>query len=389
MTTTGLVVVSRGPEAALRVAGLTTVLRAVLGLQRAGCGAVALLGVEAAAWASEVSADDRVTVPVEAVDAVPTGALLVVRDDAVLDPKALSALARAPGFRTVGGEVAAVHRAAWEGGAAVLDPAGLDAAPSEGVAVPVRDAAEAEAATDALLQSLRKPQDGMVSRRLNRTLSLAVTRRLCGTGLRPNQVSVAILGVGMAGAWCAARGSWPMMALGGLLFQAQSVLDGCDGELARLTFRGSKAGEWIDTVGDDLTNYGFFAGAAWGLHRRSGARLPLALGATGVGLGVLCSAIEYRYLLAIGSGDLLKYPLGFGAEGDGVEAPAEEGWAARVAGMARPLFKRDFFVFATMLATFAGPRATLGMLGAFTGGAAVTLSAVLRSEWSRGFRTPR
>lgn len=389
MTTTGLVVVSRGPEAALRVAGLTTLLRAVLGLQKAGCTAVKLLGVGAASWASEVTADDRVTVPVEAVDAAPAGAVLVLRDDAVLDPKAITSLARAPGFRAAGAEVLAVHRLDCDGSAALLDATGLDAASHEGVALPVRDIAEAEAATDALLQSLRKPQDGMVSRRINRSLSLAVTRRLCGTGLRPNQVSVAILGVGMAGAWCASRGSWPMMALGGLLFQAQSVLDGCDGELARLTFRGSKAGEWIDTVGDDVTNYGFFAGAAWGLHRRRGARLPLVLGATGVGLGVLCSAIEYRYLLAIGSGDLLKYPLGFGAEGEGVEAPASQGWAARLAGMARPLFKRDFFVFATMLATFAGPRATLGMLGAFTGGAAVTLSAVLRSEWSRGFRTPR
>ena len=48
-----------------------------------------------------------------------------------------------------------------------------------------------------------------------------------------------------------------------------------------------------------------------------------------------------------------------------------------------PLFKRDFFVFAAMLAALAGPRATLGMLGLFALGASLTLVAVLRSEWSR------
>ncbi len=386
---TGLVVVSRGPSVALRVAGLSTVLRAVLGMQRAGCHRVALLGPEAEPWANRVAADDRVTVLVEAVSEPPEGAVLAVRDDVVLDPKALAALARGAGYRRLDAAVVAVCRTDPAPAEGLFADEGLDPGPAEGVVAWVRDAQEAEEATGRLLQSLRKPQDGMVSRRLNRTLSLAVTRRLCETGLRPNQVSVAILGVGAAGAWCASRGSWPMMALGGVLFQAQSVLDGCDGELARVTFRGSKAGEWIDTVGDDLTNYGFFAGAAWGLYRRTGKTLPLWLGAVGVGLGGVCSALEYRYLLAIGSGDLLKYPLGFGVEGDGVEAPADEGLVGRVAGLARPLFKRDFFVFATMLSTLAGPRATLGMLGAFAGGAAVTLSAVLRSEWSRGFRTPR
>ncbi len=40
-------------------------------------------------------------------------------------------------------------------------------------------------------------------------------------------------------------------------------------------------------------------------------------------------------------------------------------------------------MFATMLATALGQLASLVMLGAFAIGALVTLSAVLRSEWSR------
>ena len=62
---------------------------------------------------------------------------------------------------------------------------------------------------------------------------------------------------------------------------------------------------------------------------------------------------------------------------------AQAGGLKRLAGALRPMFKRDFFVFAAMLCAFAGATATLGMLVAFTAGALVTLSAVLRSEWSR------
>jgi len=36
-----------------------------------------------------------------------------------------------------------------------------------------------------------------------------------------------------------------------------------------------------------------------------------------------------------------------------------------------------------MLAALAGPSATLVMLALFAGGAALTLAAVLRSEWAR------
>ncbi len=82
----------------------------------------------------------------------------------------------------------------------------------------------------------------------------------------------------------------------------------------------------------------------------------------------------------------MKYPLGFGADPD-ASGHSDKG-VKRLLGLARPLFKRDFFVFATMIATVAGAWATLAMLGAFAVGACLTLVAVLRSEWSRRGVTP-
>lgn len=223
-----------------------------------------------------------------------------------------------------------------------------------------------EAAERALFRSLRKPQDGWTSRHLNRPISLFISRWLVKTPLRPNQVSVGILAIGLAGALTATRGTYGALAIGALLFQAQSVLDGCDGEMSRVSHRGSRLGEWLDTIGDDLTNYGFFGGAGLGLYRATGQQLYLVAGCVCVGCGVIASGLEYRYLIKIGSGDLLKYPLSQASSGEG-----------QLAFLA-PLFKRDTFVLLTLLAALAG---ALGpMLCVFSLGAIGILISVLKTE---------
>lgn len=233
-------------------------------------------------------------------------------------------------------------------------------------AIDVTDAESARRAESALFRSLRKTQDGWTSRWLNRYISLAISRLLVRTPLKPNQVSVGILGIGFLSAYFASRGTWGSMAFGAFLFQMQSVLDGCDGELSRITHRGSLTGEWLDTVGDDLTNYGFFAGAAWGLYSSTGSKLYLAAGIVTVAAGIITSAIEYRYLVKIGSGDLLKYPVSTGTGEPGLFSAIQ------------PLFKRDTFVFLTFLAALAGG---LGpMLVVFSLGGVGILITVLLAE---------
>jgi phosphatidylglycerophosphate synthase len=222
------------------------------------------------------------------------------------------------------------------------------------------------AAEAALFRSLRKPQDGWTSRHLNRYISLSISRWLVKTPLRPNQVSVAILGIGVLGALSATQGTYGGLALGAGLFQAQSVLDGCDGEMSRVSHRGSRLGEWLDTIGDDLTNYGFFGGAGLGLYRATGQQLYLLAGGICVACGVIASGLEYRYLIKIGSGDLLKYPLSQASGGEGALA------------FLAPLFKRDTFVLLTLLAALAG---ALGpMLCVFSLGAIGILISVLKTE---------
>ena len=229
----------------------------------------------------------------------------------------------------------------------------------------VVDEASAREAERCLFRALRKPQDGWTSRYLNRYISLFISRWLVKTPLKPNQVSIGILGVGVAGAWLASRGGCGNLLCGAFCFQAQSVLDGCDGEMSRVTHRGSRTGEWLDTVGDDLTNYGFFTGAALGLYKTSQNPLYLIAGAVTVVSGLIGSGLEYRYLIRIGSGDLLKYPLSQG-QGTGKFA------------FIQPVFKRDTFVFMTLCAaalSCLGP-----MLCVFAAGAVGVLIGVLKTE---------
>jgi CDP-L-myo-inositol myo-inositolphosphotransferase len=237
----------------------------------------------------------------------------------------------------------------------------------------VRTRADARRATGALLRSLRKVQDGWTSTFMNRFVSLTVTRALLHTPIRPNQLSVGIMMIGIASGIVAARGDRVSLVVGAALLHTQSILDGCDGELSRVTFRGSRMGEWLDTIGDDLSNYGFFAGASYGLYRATQWLPYLWVGGLIVACGVLTSAIEYRYLVKIGSGDLLKYPLGLADEGG---APTTA--MGKIAAGIRPLFKRDTFVFLTFLAAAAG---VLGpMLLIFGAGAIGIVVAVLKAE---------
>ncbi|MGC4091241.1 MAG: CDP-alcohol phosphatidyltransferase family protein [Polyangiaceae bacterium] len=163
----------------------------------------------------------------------------------------------------------------------------------------VSDDASRRRAERALFRSLRKPEDGWTSRYLNRHISLTLSRWLVHTPLTPNQISLGILAIGLGGALAAASGTHFGLALGAFLLQTQSVLDGCDGEVSRVTHRGSKTGEWLDTIGDDLSNYGFFAGSSWGLYRLSGSSWYLLVGAVILGCGLLSSGIEYAYLIKI------------------------------------------------------------------------------------------
>jgi 1L-myo-inositol 1-phosphate cytidylyltransferase / CDP-L-myo-inositol myo-inositolphosphotransferase len=148
---------------------------------------------------------------------------------------------------------------------------------------------DVDAAERRLLRSVVKETDGFMARHVERPISLAISRRLCATRVTPNQMTLVSLAIGLASApfFLSASAAW--QTLGALLFLAHSILDGCDGELARLRFQESRWGGvfdfWVDNVVHGVT----FACMALGWSRASGSILPLWFGAAAV-LGTVGSA---------------------------------------------------------------------------------------------------
>ncbi len=102
-----------------------------------------------------------------------------------------------------------------------------------------------------LLASLTKgSEDGYISLRLNRPLSTRLSAHLATTGITPNQITVISFLISLVGAGLLSVGLFATGILGGLLVQAASVIDGCDGEVARLKHLSSPRGAWLDTVLD-------------------------------------------------------------------------------------------------------------------------------------------
>lgn len=131
---------------------------------------------------------------------------------------------------------------------------------------PVRDAAEARAAERRLFASLGKPTDGFFSR-LDRRFSIALSRRLIGTRITPNQITWVSIAVGLLGAWAIASIDYGTCLVGGALLWLSAILDGCDGEVARLKLSSSPAGARLDLFGDHLVNFAALAGIALHVHR--------------------------------------------------------------------------------------------------------------------------
>lgn len=117
-----------------------------------------------------------------------------------------------------------------------------------------------------LMRTLTQPTDGWVSRKINRPISTRLTFLLAKFGVHPNVVTTLAFLLTMVGAYFAGSGVYENIVLGALIFQLSSILDGCDGELARLTFKSTKFGAWYGQLAGNLRYIVFFGAlgvSAW------------------------------------------------------------------------------------------------------------------------------
>jgi phosphatidylglycerophosphate synthase len=167
-----------------------------------------------------------------------------------------------------------------------------------------------------------------------------VTRRLARTSITPNAMTLVCVALGLAAAWAFVSPALPRQIAGGVLFLLHSILDGCDGELARLKFRESRRGGVLDFWGDNVVHVAVFSALAVAWSSASGRSFPLVLGAMAVGGTVLCAGFLYMYAMRPrpGGGPVLT-----------TVSPSQR---TRLAGVLDALARRDFIYLVMVLALF-------------------------------------
>jgi phosphatidylglycerophosphate synthase len=186
-------------------------------------------------------------------------------------------LAGALGAPVIGADVVRVDRARFDGGLRVVDEASR------------------RAAENAVFAALYRPDLGFVARRLNKPISVRVTRYvLVRSRITPNQITLFAAALGIAGCVLVASGQFAAVCFGFVLEQIQSILDGCDGELARVRFQQSKLGAWLDTFADDVLNVLITVATGVGLYRAGAGCWALVAGVVGASMLVLSNLIIMR-----------------------------------------------------------------------------------------------
>jgi phosphatidylglycerophosphate synthase len=202
-----------------------------------------------------------------------------------------------------------------------------------------------------LMGALVKDTDGFMARHVERPISLRISRRLAGTAITPNQMSLISIAFGICGGPFFLSSRPLMQTIGALLFLAHSILDGCDGELARLKFQQSRWGGVLDFWGDNVVHTVIFGcmGVAWCLS--VAAAWPLWLGAAAV-FGTLGSAgfVYWRLMRGKDGSDTL-----FTSVSDAPERPL-----TRLLDSAS---RRDFIYLVILLALFGKSNWFLVMAG--------------------------
>jgi len=164
------------------------------------------------------------------------------------------------------------------------------------VFVAVRDAAEVDAAERRLIAALpgeTAATDGPLAR-FDRLVSTRVSRLLVRTPLRPNHITAFGTAVGFAAALAFSRGTYAYGVLGALLFWCAVIIDGCDGEVARLKFLESRFGYLFDVTTDNIVHVAIFAGLGVGEVDAASARWLVPVFVVGF---LLASAATYLCLI--------------------------------------------------------------------------------------------
>jgi phosphatidylglycerophosphate synthase len=222
--------------------------------------------------------------------------------------------------------------------------------------------------------------NGWVARNLNKRLSIPISIYLARWGVAPNQITFVNLLLGILSGILAAFGGYGHLLAGGLLFQWVSIMDGCDGEVAKLNGKATRFGAWFDTVGDNLSFVVFVVGVTFGFYHHTRAHWVMVLAEVAlVSFAVLlCIMVSYLLRNQDGKASLTTYE----KEVLNTTFAEKTGWFAIFVRRGKFLIKKDFFALLfSFLAVINLPQGIVFFAALGSGAVALILSVLTIKQW--------
>lgn len=205
----------------------------------------------------------------------------------------------------------------------------------------------AKKAEDLIFNYVGKTATGWISRNINSKFSLPTSRLLIKTPLTPNMISI---GINIIGSLCGIFYAIGHPVIGALFMHIATVLDRCDGEVARVKLMETKKGQWVDTISDQFTVLSFLIGVPLGYYLISHNTIALVLGGINVSF-FLFFVIWALYFLKryTNSGSLVTY-----FEVDKLVEPQKTSLIRKTIKILRPLGRRNVYSLAFILIAIVG-----------------------------------
>ena len=159
---------------------------------------------------------------------------------------------------------------------------------------------EAERSLIASLRRGKGEEDGYISMCINRPISVWISTRLARSRITPDQITVASFLLALVAAGFFAAGNYAAGLLAGIFIQAASILDGCDGEVARLKECSSERGAWLDTILDRYSDLAVALAITYAYAGAHPGALPWIGGMLAGGSFLLASYATKEYQLRFG-----------------------------------------------------------------------------------------
>jgi CDP-L-myo-inositol myo-inositolphosphotransferase len=204
----------------------------------------------------------------------------------------------------------------------------------------------AKTAEDLIFNYVGKTATGWISININSKFSLPTSRQLIKTPLTPNMISI---GINIIGSLCGIFYALGHPVIGALLMHTATILDRCDGEVARVKLMETKKGQWVDTISDQFTVLSFLIGVPLGYYFISGKTIALILGGLNVSIFIFVVIWSFYFLSKYTtSGSLVTY-----FEVDQLVEPQKTSFMRKIIKIGRPMGRRNVystaFVFIAIL----------------------------------------